>query len=110
MIAGRLVGCACDTEPERTPESTAIRDGDELVVNGRKLYVVNGANADLCFVTLSSTARWRPCWWRTSAPASACSRSSTSSGRASIDSAMIEFDRVRVPAANLSRRSAVSVS
>src|SRR5262249_13288998 len=52
MIAGRLVGCACDTEPDARAPSTAVRDGNELVVNGRKMYVINGANADLCFVTL----------------------------------------------------------
>ena len=107
MISGRLVGCACDTEPGRHMESTAVRDGDELVVNARKLYIVNGANADLCFVTLKSDGESATVLVEKDRPGVRVLKVFDKLGTRSIDQAMIEIDNVRVPAANLSTKRGV---
>ncbi len=112
MIAGRLVGCACDTEPAHDAgmASTAERDGedgDELVVRARKLYVVNGANADLCFVTLKLDGESATVLVEKERPGVQVLKVFDKLGTRSIDQAMLAFDGVRVPAANLSAKRGV---
>lgn len=107
MIAGRLVGCACDTEPGGRMESTAAREGDELVVNARKLYVVNGFNADLCFVTLKLDGEMATVLVEKERPGVRVLKVFDKLGTRSVDSAMIAFDAVRVPAANLASKRGV---
>ncbi len=107
MIAGRLVGCACDTEPGREMESTAVRDGDELVVNARKIYVVNGANADLCFVTLKLDGEMSTVLVEKDRPGVQVLEVFDKLGTRSIDQALIDFHEVRVPAAHLSAKRGV---
>jgi alkylation response protein AidB-like acyl-CoA dehydrogenase len=107
MISGRLVGCACDTEPVGQMSSTAVRDGDELVVNARKLYVVNGANADLCFVTLRLDGEMATVLVEKERPGVQVLKVFDKLGTRAIDSAMLDFAEVRVPAANLSTKRGV---
>jgi alkylation response protein AidB-like acyl-CoA dehydrogenase len=107
MIAGRLVGCACDTEPVAPMASTAVRDGDELVVRSRKLYVVNGANADLCFVTLKIAGEMATVLVEKERPGVKVLKVFDKLGTRAVDSAMIDFDEVRVPAANLATKRGV---
>ncbi len=107
MNAGRLVGCAADTEPGREMESTAVRDGGELVVNARKIYVVNGFNADLCFVTLKLDGEMSTVLVEKDRPGVRVSKVFDKLGTRSIDSALIEFDGVRVPAAHLATKRGV---
>lgn len=107
MIAGRLVGCACDTEPGGGLAATAERNGDELVVNARKLYVVNGANADLCFVTVRAAGEMATVLVEKDRPGVRVLKVFDKLGTRAIDSAMIAFDRVRVPAANLAVKRGV---
>jgi len=107
MIAGRLVGCACDTEPDGQMSSTAVRDGGELVVSGRKLYVINGSNADLCFVTLRLEGEMATVLVEKARPGVRVVKIFDKLGTRSIDSAMLEFDQVRVPAANLASKRGV---
>jgi alkylation response protein AidB-like acyl-CoA dehydrogenase len=107
MIAGRLVGCACDTEPGGRLTATAERDGDELVVRGRKLYVVNGANADLCFVTLRLDGEMATVLVEKERPGVRVLKVFDKLGTRAIDSAMLDFEAVRVPAANLSTKRGV---
>ncbi|HSK76898.1 MAG TPA: acyl-CoA dehydrogenase family protein [Thermoanaerobaculia bacterium] len=107
MIAGRLVGCACDTEPGGPMASTAVRDGDELVVNARKLYIVNGANADLCFVTLKLEGESATVLVEKERPGVRVLKVFDKLGTRSIDQAMLDFDGVRVPASHLSAKRGV---
>jgi alkylation response protein AidB-like acyl-CoA dehydrogenase len=107
MMAGRLIGCACDTEPEPPASTTAVRDGDELVVSGRKLYVVNGANADLCFVTLRLDGEMTTVLVEKTRPGVRIAKIFDKLGTRAIDSAMLEFDRVRVPVANVASKRGV---
>jgi alkylation response protein AidB-like acyl-CoA dehydrogenase len=108
MVAGRLVGCACDTEPDGQMSATAVRSGAELVVSGRKLYVINGANADLCFVTLRFEGEMATVLVEKARAGVRVLRIFDKLGTRAIDSAMLEFDRVRVPVANLSRLRGVA--
>lgn len=107
MLAGRLVGCACDTEPGGQLTATAVRDGGELVVTGRKLYVVNGANAGLCFVTLRLDGEMATVLVEKERPGVRLLHVFDKLGTRAIDSAMIDFDAVRVPAGNLATKRGV---
>ena len=107
MIAGRRVGCACDTEPGGELRSTAVRDGGDLVVSGCKLYVINGANADLCFVTLRLEGEMATVLVEKDRPGVRVLKVFDKLGTRAVDSAMIEFAEVRVPAANLSTKRGV---
>jgi acyl-CoA dehydrogenase len=110
LIAGQLIGCACDTEPDAGSQSTAVRDGADLVVSGRKLYVVNGANADLCVVTLRFDGEKATVLVEKTRPGVRVVKVFDKLGTRTIDSAMLEFDQVRVPAVNLSTRRGVGLS
>lgn len=107
MIAGRLVGCNCDTEPGAAMESTAVRDGDELVINARKLYVINGFHSDLCVVTLKLDGAMATVLVEKDRPGVRVSKVFDKLGTRAIDSAAIELEDVRVPAANLSTKLGV---
>ncbi len=108
MIAGRMVGCACDTEPKGGSVAvTAERDGDELVVNGRKIYVVNGKNADLCFVTALLDGEMVTVLVEKERPGVFVRHVFDKLGTRSIDSALIELDAVRVPISHLAQKRGV---
>lgn len=107
MIAGRLVGCACDTESDPQAPSTAVRDGGEIVVNARKQFIINGANADLCFVTLRLDGEMATVLVDAGLPGVRVVTVHDKLGTRSIDSATLEFDRVRVPADHLSTKRGV---
>lgn len=107
MIAGRLVGCACDTEPDAATPSTAVRDGNEVVVCGRKTYVINGATADLCFVTLRLEGEMTTVLVEKTRPGVRIVTIFDKLGTRAIDSAMLEFDHVRVPVANVASKRGV---
>ena len=53
---GRAIGCLGLTEPGAGSDALgsmttrAVRDGDDYVVNGRKLYITNGPVADYCLL------------------------------------------------------------
>jgi acyl-CoA dehydrogenase len=55
MATGELVGAIAMTEPNtgsdlQAVRTTAIRDGDEYLINGSKTYITNGQLADLVIV------------------------------------------------------------
>jgi alkylation response protein AidB-like acyl-CoA dehydrogenase len=52
-IQGERIGCLGITEPEAGSDvagirTKAIRDGDEYVISGSKIFITNGARADFC--------------------------------------------------------------
>ena len=55
MASGEMVGAIAMTEPNtgsdlQSVRTTALRDGDEYVINGSKTYISNGQHADLVIV------------------------------------------------------------
>jgi isovaleryl-CoA dehydrogenase len=56
LCDGRAIGCLGLTEPGAGSDALgsmatrAVRDGDDFVVNGRKLYITNGPVADYCLL------------------------------------------------------------
>lgn len=55
MASGELVGAIAMTEPNtgsdlQAVRTTALREGDEYVINGAKTYITNGQHADLVIV------------------------------------------------------------
>ncbi|TDJ26771.1 MAG: acyl-CoA dehydrogenase [Gammaproteobacteria bacterium] len=59
MASGEMVGAIAMTEPNTGSDlqnirSTAIRDGDDYVINGAKTYISNGQHADLVIVVVKT--------------------------------------------------------
>jgi alkylation response protein AidB-like acyl-CoA dehydrogenase len=55
LCSGAWIGAWASTEPEAGSDAgsirtTAVRDGDEWVINGTKMFITNGPIADLCTV------------------------------------------------------------
>lgn len=55
LASGELLGCFALTEPQAGSDAsnlrtTAVLDGDSYVVNGQKVWITNGANADWSLV------------------------------------------------------------
>ncbi|MEO0473677.1 MAG: acyl-CoA dehydrogenase family protein [Bacteroidota bacterium] len=55
-ISGHKIGCLCITEPSAGSDvagmrTTAVRDGDEYVINGSKTFITNGVYSDYLVVS-----------------------------------------------------------
>ena len=106
-IAGDLVGCLGVSESVAGSDVAAIktsarRDGDDYLINGEKMWITNGGQADwmCCLVNTSEAASHRnkslviiPL----NAPGVERSRKLEKLGMWSSDTAQIFFDDVRVP-------------
>lgn len=62
MARGEVVGAIAMTEPGTGSDlqgvrTTAVRDGDELVINGQKTFITNGQNADLVIVVTKTNPK-----------------------------------------------------
>ncbi|MDH3254219.1 MAG: acyl-CoA dehydrogenase [Acidobacteriota bacterium] len=58
LAAGKILGCFALTEPGAGSDAaalraTATRDGDEYVLNGNKVFITNGTDADVALVFAS---------------------------------------------------------
>lgn len=109
-LRGEMVASIAVTEPDAGSDvaalrTTAVRDGDEWVINGTKLYITNGTQADwLCLLARTSPAGG----YRgmsmivvpTDTPGFSVSRSLHKLGNWSSDTAELSFVDVRVPVAN----------
>jgi alkylation response protein AidB-like acyl-CoA dehydrogenase len=63
-IKGERIGCLGITEPGAGSDvagirTTAIRDGDEYVINGAKTFITNGARADFCVLVTKTDPELR---------------------------------------------------
>ncbi|ARU06755.1 acyl-CoA dehydrogenase [Comamonas serinivorans] len=59
MAAGELIGAIAMTEPGagsdlKSIRTTAVRDGDEYVINGAKTFITNGINSELVIVCVKT--------------------------------------------------------
>ena len=109
--SGELISAICMTEPGtgsdlKAVRTTAIRDGDEYVINGSKTFISNGLNADIIIVVCKTDPNAgakgvslivveanRPGFRR--------GRKLKKVGQYAQDTAELFFDDVRVPVSNL---------
>jgi len=111
IISGQKISAVAVTEPDAGSDVKAIRtsakrQGDAYVLNGTKMFITNGALADLYFVA----AKTDPAAGskgvsmfivEKGAPGFSVSRRLDKHGWRSSDTAELVFDGCRVPAANL---------
>ncbi|MFI6937732.1 acyl-CoA dehydrogenase family protein [Streptomyces sp. NPDC050418] len=110
IAAGELVVAVAMTEPGTGSDlagiaTTAVRDGDDYLVNGAKVFISNGQNADLV-VTAVRTGPDRHGGLsllviETDRPGFARGRNLEKVGLHAQDTSELSFQDVRVPAANL---------
>ena len=110
-IAGALIGCLAITEPDAGSDvagirTTAVRDGDDYILNGTKMFITNGQRADFCLLV----AKTDPDAGHqgitlfvvdTNSPGFQVSRTLEKLGMHSSDTAELSLTDVRVPGANI---------
>lgn len=109
-LRGEMVASIAVTEPDAGSDvagirTRAVRDGDEWIINGAKLYITNGTQADwLCLlVRTSDEGGYRgmsQIVFPTATPGFSVSRSLKKLGNKSSDTAELSFTDARVPVAN----------
>ena len=111
MVEGRTVCAIAMTEPGTGSDlqgirTTAVRDGDDWVINGQKTFISNGQHADLVIV-VTRTAEGRGSGnmslivVETTRPGFRRGRNLDKLGQISADTSELFFDNVRVPMGNL---------
>jgi glutaryl-CoA dehydrogenase len=110
MAKGELIGCFGLTEPDYGSDPSgmitkAVKDGNEYVISGEKLWITNGSIADLAIVWAKVDSKDASSIQgfiveKGMKGFSAYDVKGKQSLRASITSGLV-FDEVRVPAANL---------
>jgi citronellyl-CoA dehydrogenase len=109
-ISGHMVTSIAVTEADAGSDvaglrTRAVRDGDEWVINGTKLYITNGAQADwLCLLARTSDEGGYHGMSQIVVPTDVAgfrvSRKLEKLGNWSSDTAELSFEDVRVPVAN----------
>ncbi len=111
MVTGEMVGAIAMTEPGtgsdlQSVRTTAVKDGDEYVINGSKTFISNGQNCDFVIVVAKTDPREGA--KGTSLIIVEATREGFKRGRNlekigqhSSDTSELFFDDVRVPVANL---------
>jgi len=109
-IAGEMVAAIAVTEPDAGSDvaalrTRAVRDGDEWVINGTKLYITNGTQADwLCLLARTSGDSGARGMSQIIVPTDTAgfsvSRKLDKLGQRSSDTAELSFVDVRVPVSN----------
>jgi citronellyl-CoA dehydrogenase len=109
-IEGRHVAAIAVTEPDAGSDvagirTKAVRDGDEWVINGQKLYITSGTQSDwMCLLARTSDEGGYQGMSQivvpTDAPGFSVSRKLDKLGMRSSDTAELSFEDMRVPVAN----------
>ena len=109
-VRGEMVTSIAVTEPDAGSDvasirTRAVRDGDDWVINGTKLYITNGTQADwLCLLARTSDEGGHRGMSQIVVPTAAAgfsvSRKLDKLGHRSSDTAELSFRDVRVPVAN----------
>ncbi|WP_020656001.1 acyl-CoA dehydrogenase family protein [Massilia niastensis] len=111
LAQGELLGAFALTEPHTGSDAsalrtTAVRDGDEYVLNGTKQFITSGKYGDVAIVMAVTdkaagkkgiSAFWVP----TTTPGYIVAGIEHKMGQHSSDTAQIVFENCRIPAANL---------
>ena len=109
-IRGEMVGAIAVTEPNAGSDVASIitraeRDGDEYVINGSKMYITNGTQADwLCLLARTTSGEGYQgmslIMVPTDAPGFSVSKKLKKLGNHSSDTGVLTFEDVRVPVSN----------
>jgi citronellyl-CoA dehydrogenase len=109
-VEGKMVTSIAVTEPDAGSDvaairTRAVRDGDEWVINGSKLYITNGTQADwLCLLARTSAEAGHRGMSQILVPTATSgftvSRKLDKLGNRSSDTAELSFVDVRVPVSN----------
>ena len=112
MATGELRGGVCITEPEagsdvQAIQTRAVKDGDDYVINGRKMFVTNGRHGNTFAVITKTDPDAQPAHKGISA--FICEKGSGFTvaqdidklGYKGVDTSELLFDDYRVPASNL---------
>ncbi len=111
IVSGELIPAIAMTEPGAGSDlsaiaTTAVRDGDEWVVDGAKTFITNGINADLVVTVVRTDPAQRHrglslLVLERGMPGFERGRNLDKLGQHAQDTAELSFTGVRVPAANL---------
>ena len=111
ILEGKGYAAFALTEPQSGSDAsnvktTAVKDGDEWVINGEKCFITNGGEADIVCVFASTdptagTKGISAFMVPTSTPGFSVTKYEDKSGFRTISTCSLKFDNVRVPAANL---------
>ncbi len=109
-IEGNMIGCLCITEPFGGSDvgamrTTAVKDGDDWLINGSKTFITNGIYSDYLVVIAKMNTSENPKNMGVflvdrDTPGVSASKLDKLGWRAS-DTGEIAFDNVRIPASNL---------
>lgn len=110
-IRGDMVGCIAVTEPNAGSDVAGIitraeADGDDYVINGAKMYITNGTQADwVCLLARTSPGRGYKgislIMVPTSTAGFSVSKKLSKMGNLSSDTAVLSFENARVPQSNI---------
>ncbi|MFS0553836.1 acyl-CoA dehydrogenase family protein [Brevibacillus sp. 179-C9.3 HS] len=113
FVSGEIITGVAMTEPGTGSDlanirATAVRDGDEYVINGQKTFISNGLNAELFFVVVKTDPHAVPAYKGVSViivekgtPGFSNGRKLKKLGQRSWDTTELVFEDVRVPVTNL---------
>jgi len=110
--AGEKIGAICVTEPNAGSDvaavrTRAVRDGDDWVINGSKMFITNGIHGDIFIVAARTNPDERGSRGlsmfivESDTPGFTIANKLDKHGWRSSDTAELYFDDVRVPADNL---------
>ncbi|WP_249593891.1 acyl-CoA dehydrogenase family protein [Peribacillus frigoritolerans] len=112
-LTGEIITAVAMTEPSAGSDlaqikTTAIKDGDDYIVNGQKTFISNGIHADLIVLACKTDPKANPAHKGISllliedgTPGFSRGRKLEKVGMHSQDTAELIFEDVRVPASNL---------
>jgi acyl-CoA dehydrogenase len=111
MASGEMIGAIAMTEPGAGSDlqgirTSAVRDGDEYLIDGSKIFITNGWHCDLVIVVAKTDATRGAKGTSlfvvdTSMPGFTKGKPLKKAGMKAQDTAELFFDKVRVPAGNL---------
>ncbi|MEG0150104.1 MAG: acyl-CoA dehydrogenase family protein [Comamonas sp.] len=111
LAQGAMLGAFCLTEPHVGSDAsalrtTAVREGDDYVINGVKQFITSGKNGDVAIViAVTDKAAGKKGMSAflvpTGNPGYQVARLEEKLGQHSSDTAQINFDNCRIPSANL---------
>jgi acyl-CoA dehydrogenase len=111
MASGEMVGAIAMTEPDtgsdlQSVKATALKDGDDYIINGAKTYITNGQNCGLVIVVAKTDPKLGAkgislIVVETDNPGFRRGRNLEKLGQSAADTSEMSFEDCRVPQGNL---------